>query len=238
MQMDEGLDTGDVAMTRALPIGPDMTAGELHDALAPLGADLMAAALDGLARGALSSTPQPEAGVTYAEKIDKAETRIDWSKPGARCTTTSAACRRFPAPGSNWDGVRVKVRAFDARRGQRRRPASLLDDRLTIACGDGAVRLVEVAARRQAADAGRRIHARHADRAGHATDMTPSPQVAIRDERPERCGGRPIRDRRCVRRSGGRPISSRGCAPPAIWCWRWWRSRTTRSSAISPGRAS
>src|SRR5581483_3040088 len=81
MKMDEGLDTGAMAMSDRIAIGPDMTAGELHDALARLGADLMTRALAALARGSLTLTPQPEQGVTYAEKIANAEARIDWSKP-------------------------------------------------------------------------------------------------------------------------------------------------------------
>src|SRR5215831_18220061 len=80
MKMDEGLDTGPIAMAERVPIPPDMTAGELHDALAPLGADLMVRALGGLERGALQLTRQAETGVTTAPKIDKAETRIDWTR--------------------------------------------------------------------------------------------------------------------------------------------------------------
>src|SRR6185503_13590570 len=81
MRMEEGLDTGPIAMAERVPIGADMTAGELHDALAPLGADLMVRALGALERGTLQFTPQPQQGVTYAAKIDKGETRIDWGKP-------------------------------------------------------------------------------------------------------------------------------------------------------------
>jgi methionyl-tRNA formyltransferase len=81
MQMEEGLDTGPMAMAARVAIGPDMTAGELHDELAKVGADLMVHALDVLEHGALPLTPQPEEGVTYAAKIDKNETRIDWTKP-------------------------------------------------------------------------------------------------------------------------------------------------------------
>ena len=100
MQMDEGLDTGAMAMAERVAIAADMTAGDLHDALARLGADLMLRALAAAERGSLALTPQGEAGVSYAAKIAKDETRIAWDKPWARCTTTSAACRRFPAPGS------------------------------------------------------------------------------------------------------------------------------------------
>src|SRR5713226_2845974 len=81
MKMDEGLDTGPIAMAERVPIAPDATAGDLHDQLARLGADLMVRALGALERGSLTLTPQPEAGVTYARKLDKDETRIDWTRP-------------------------------------------------------------------------------------------------------------------------------------------------------------
>ena len=83
MRMEEGLDTGPVAMSERLAIGPDVTAGDLTPRLAALGADLMVRALAALSRGVLAFTPQAEAGVTYAKKIDKAETRIDWTRPAA-----------------------------------------------------------------------------------------------------------------------------------------------------------
>src|SRR5437899_4214178 len=79
MKMDEGLDTGPMALIERMPIGAAMTAGELHDAMAPSGAKLMARAISELEQGRLTFTPQPEEGVTYAAKIDKAETRIDWA---------------------------------------------------------------------------------------------------------------------------------------------------------------
>src|SRR6185369_17293613 len=81
MKMAEGLDTGDVALEERLPIGADETAGELHDRLAALGARMMPVGLGALERGLLQLTPQPTAGVTYAAKIDKGETRIDWGRP-------------------------------------------------------------------------------------------------------------------------------------------------------------
>src|SRR4051812_33297432 len=81
MRMEEGLDTGPVALADRLPIGADATAGDLHDELARRGADLMMRALGALERGSLVLTPQPAEGVTYAHKIDRAETRIDWSRP-------------------------------------------------------------------------------------------------------------------------------------------------------------
>jgi methionyl-tRNA formyltransferase len=144
MQMDEGLDTGAIALIERLPIGPDMTAGDLHDALSRLGADAMLRALAALERGSLSVTPQPADGVTYAEKIAKSETRIDWSRPWQE--VHNHICGLSPFPGA-WfeltDGMRVKVRrSTQGESGGT--PGTVLDDRLTIACGDGAVRLVEV----------------------------------------------------------------------------------------------
>jgi methionyl-tRNA formyltransferase len=81
MRMEAGLDTGPVCLAERVAVGPDMTAGELHDLLSPRGADLMVRALAALERGTLTLTAQPEAGITYATKISKDETRIDWSKP-------------------------------------------------------------------------------------------------------------------------------------------------------------
>src|SRR4249920_948548 len=81
MKMDAGLDTGDVAMAEHLAITDAMTAADLHNALAPLGSDLMVRAMGALERGKLQLTRQSDQGVTYAAKIDKAEARIDWHKP-------------------------------------------------------------------------------------------------------------------------------------------------------------
>jgi methionyl-tRNA formyltransferase len=144
MQMDEGLDTGEVAMAERVTIGPDTTAGELHDALARLGADLMVRALAALERGTLQFTPQPQAGVSYAHKIGKGETRIEWSKPWR--TVHNHIRGLSPFPGA-WfelpDGTRV--RALRSMHGEGSgAPGMVLDDRLTIACGDGAVRLTQV----------------------------------------------------------------------------------------------
>ena len=143
MQMDEGLDTGAMAMIERTPIPSDMTAGELHDALSPLGADLMLRALAAAERGSLSLTPQPADGVTYAEKISKAETRIDWSKPWEQVHNHIRGLSPFPGAWFELDGVRVK--ALRSTRGEGSgAPGTALDDKLTIACGDGAVRLVQV----------------------------------------------------------------------------------------------
>jgi methionyl-tRNA formyltransferase len=158
MRMDEGLDTGAMAMREPLPILPDMTAGELHDALAELGARLMPVALAAAERGALSLTPQPEAGVTYAEKISKSETRIDWTKPAGEVHNHCRGLSPFPGAWFELDGVRVKALRTTIGEGQtskNAKPGTALDDRLTIACGDGAVRLVQVQrAGKQPMDAG------------------------------------------------------------------------------------
>jgi methionyl-tRNA formyltransferase len=143
MQMDEGLDTGAIAMAERVPIAPDMTAGDLHDALARLGADLMLRALAALERGTLTLTPQPAQGVTYAAKIGKDETRIDWSKPWKDVHNHIRGLSPFPGAWFDISGVRVK--ALRSTQGESKGPpGTVLDDKLTIACGDGAVRLTQL----------------------------------------------------------------------------------------------
>jgi methionyl-tRNA formyltransferase len=147
MKMDEGLDTGAMAMAERLPIAPDMTAGELHDALAVLGADLMLRALGALERSSLALMPQPEAGVTYAAKIDKGETRVDWSKPAAEVHNHIRGLSPFPGAWCELPGeagsVRVKLLRTTRADGAGP-PGTMLDNQLTIACGDGAVRILEL----------------------------------------------------------------------------------------------
>jgi len=148
MKMDQGLDTGAMAMVERVPIGSDMTAGELHDTLAPLGADLMLRALGALERGALVLTPQPADGVTYAAKIDKNETRIDWSRPAAAVHDHIRGLSPFPGawcefPADAGPPVRVKVLRTTRADGAGA-PGTVLDGRLTIACGESAVRILEL----------------------------------------------------------------------------------------------
>jgi methionyl-tRNA formyltransferase len=148
MKMDEGLDTGPIAMAERMVIPPDATAGDLHDALARLGADLMARALAALERGSLTLTPQSDVGVTYAHKIGADETRIDWSRPWQEVHNH---CRGLsPHPGA-WFEVptgadrMTRVKVLRTTRGEGAGvPGTVLDDRLTIACGEGAVRIVEL----------------------------------------------------------------------------------------------
>ena len=140
MQMDAGLDTGPVLMAERLAIGPDMNAGELHDALSPLGADLIVRTMAALERGAIAAQPQPETGATYAAKISKEETRLDWTRDAA--TLRNQVRGLSPAPGA-WteiNGERVKVLKAALAEGAGA-PGTVLDDRLTIACGTGALRL-------------------------------------------------------------------------------------------------
>ncbi len=143
MKMDEGLDTGAMAMADRIPIGADMTAGELHGALSRLGADLMLRTLAAAERGSLSLTPQPAAGVTYAEKISKNETRIDWTKPWKHVHDHIRGLSPFPGAWFEFDGVRVKVLRSAKGEGAGA-PGTVLGKKLTIACGDGAVQLVQV----------------------------------------------------------------------------------------------
>src|SRR6202012_55575 len=131
MKMDAGLDTGDVAMAERLAITDAMTAADLHDALAPLGARLMVRAIGALERGKLQLTPQSEEGVTYAAKIDKAEARIDWDKPARDVLRHIHGLSPFPGAWCELpiDGepVRVKILRGEIAAGSGA-PGELLDD--------------------------------------------------------------------------------------------------------------
>src|SRR5579871_3012029 len=147
MKMDVGLDTGDVAMAERLSITDAMTASDLHDKLAPLGADLMVRAMGALERGGLQLVKQSEEGVTYAAKIDKAEARIDWVKPAREVLRHIHGLSPFPGAWSEiadgGEAARVKVLRCELAKGSGA-PGSVLDEQLTIACGDGAIRIVEL----------------------------------------------------------------------------------------------
>jgi methionyl-tRNA formyltransferase len=144
MKMDEGLDTGAIAMAERMPVGDDATTGELHDQLARLGADLMLRALAALEKGQLQLRPQAAEGVTYANKIDKSETRIDWAKPWNEVHNHCRGLSPFPGAWCELAGAgRVKILRTTKGAGSGP-PGQVLDDKLTIACGSGAVRLVEL----------------------------------------------------------------------------------------------
>lgn len=147
MKMDAGLDTGDVAMAERLQITDAMTAQDLHDALAPLGADLMVRAMGALSRGGLQLTRQSEEGVTYASKIDKAEARIDWTKSAHEVLRHIHGLSPFPGAwfeiAVDGEPVRIKVLRCELAKGSGA-PGDVLDDRLTIACGAGAIRILDL----------------------------------------------------------------------------------------------
>jgi methionyl-tRNA formyltransferase len=144
MKMEAGLDTGPVATMARIAIDADATAGDLHDQLATLGAGLMVGALAALERRELHLVPQSSDGVTYANKIEKTETRIDWTKPWNK---VHDHCRGLsPFPGAwfeNASAGRIKVLRTTTGSGAGE-PGRVLDDALTVACGDGAIRLLEL----------------------------------------------------------------------------------------------
>jgi methionyl-tRNA formyltransferase len=146
MKMDEGLDTGPIVRTKSVAIARNMTAGELHDVLARIGATRMPIALRTAERGKASPTPQLNQDVTYAEKISKNETRIDWTKSWDDVHNHIRGLSPFP--GAWFEIARIRIKALGSKRGRRGKkraaPGTVLDDRLTIACGDGAVRLMQV----------------------------------------------------------------------------------------------
>jgi methionyl-tRNA formyltransferase len=143
MRMEAGLDTGPVAMSEHVPIGADTTAGELSDHLARLGADLMVRALAALSRGVLNFTPQAEEGATYARKLDKNETRIDWTKPAREIHNHIRGLSPDPGAWFELGADRVKALRSTLVSGSGN-PGTVLDTNLTIACGDGAVRLLNL----------------------------------------------------------------------------------------------
>ncbi len=145
MQMTEGLDCGPILLQRRLPVAATATGGELHDALAALGGTAVAAALDRLDR--LVPQPQPEESATWARRIDKAEARIDWSQPAAWIERTVRAFD--PAPGAFLEagGERIRVLRAEVDDAAGTPPAAsgtVLDGRLTVACGAGTLRPVLV----------------------------------------------------------------------------------------------
>ncbi|WJR68309.1 methionyl-tRNA formyltransferase [Neorhizobium sp. CSC1952] len=147
MRMEKGLDTGPVALTREVEIGENMTAGELHDKLMQVGARAMAEAMDKLEADDLPLTPQPEEGVLYAAKIDKGETRVDFLKPARDVHNHIRGLSPFPGA---WfeveiNGRQERVKVLSSELGEGSGEAGkVLDDALTVACGEGAVRLLKL----------------------------------------------------------------------------------------------
>jgi methionyl-tRNA formyltransferase len=143
MQMDEGLDTGAILLQESLPLSPGADAGALHDALAALGARLIVTALSLLPAGRLTAEPQSAAGVTYAAKIGKDEARLDWRRPASDVERAVRAFAPAPAAWFEHAGERFKVLAGCLAEGGGP-PGLVLDDRLTVACGTGALRLLKI----------------------------------------------------------------------------------------------
>jgi methionyl-tRNA formyltransferase len=147
MKMDAGLDTGDVAMAERLAISESMTAADLHDALAPLGADLMVRAMGALDRGSLRLSRQSEDGVTYAAKIEKAEARIDWKRPAREVLRHIHGLSPFPGAwceiAGDGEPARIKILRCELAKGSGL-PGDVLDDNLAVACADGAIRILEL----------------------------------------------------------------------------------------------
>ena len=147
MQMERGLDTGPVCLSRTIPITPDTTAGALHDALSAAGAALMVEALAMLEAGTLKAMPQAVDGVTYAAKIEKAEAKIDFNRTASDVFAHIHGLSPFPGAwfevqhAGKAERIKVLRAAVAAGAGQ---PGTFLDEHLTIACASGAVRLVEV----------------------------------------------------------------------------------------------
>ena len=147
MRIEQGLDTGAICLAERTPIWPVETAGELHDRMATLGAELMVKALGDLANGSLACWPQHEQGVTYAAKIEPGETRIDWSRPARDVHNLIRGLS--PHPGAwfeiDLNGKRERVTALRSTLAEGKgKPGTVLDDQLTIACGKGSVRLLQV----------------------------------------------------------------------------------------------
>jgi methionyl-tRNA formyltransferase len=147
MKMDAGLDTGDIAMAERMPLTDAMTAADVHDALARLGGDLMVRALGALERGKLQLTKQSDNGVTYASKIDKAEARIDWRKPARAVVRHIHGLSPFPGAWGEVpiDGEKLRVKILRcAMADGSGPPGEVLDDCLKVACGEDAIRIIEL----------------------------------------------------------------------------------------------
>lgn len=144
MQMDEGLDTGDMLLVERYPIAPGTTAGMLHDHLAKKAGPLVIRALEGLKDKNLQSVRQPTDMVTYAKKISKSESLIDWSRPAEVLLHHILGLNPSPGATLTFNGELIKVFSASVEQGGERAPGTVLDDRLLIQCGSGALRLTQL----------------------------------------------------------------------------------------------
>jgi methionyl-tRNA formyltransferase len=143
MQMDSGLDTGPMLMQRAIPIAEDDDAGTLHDKLAALGAQMIVAALDAVRRGALSATPQPASGVSYAHKLSKSDSMLDWSRPALALACQVRGLRPMPGAVSTLGMEPIKIWDASAVEGSGD-PGQVIavgPEGITVACGQGALQI-------------------------------------------------------------------------------------------------
>jgi methionyl-tRNA formyltransferase len=142
MQMDEGLDTGPVLQQRAVPIAADDDAGSLHDKLAELGAEMIVDTLARIESGTARAEPQPQAGVTYARKIEKPDTLLDWSRPATELERAVRAFRPAPGASTTLEGEPIKI--WRARVAGDRLPPGVPTSDLVVGCGEGALAVEEL----------------------------------------------------------------------------------------------
>ena len=145
MRMDGGVDTGPIVIAERVPITAEATAAGLGDTLSGMGGRLIVAALDGLSGGALRPAPQPAAGVTHARRLDRDEGRLDWRRPAADLERAVRALNPWPGTWFRHGGERIKVLAAAVvETPAAAAPGTVVDGRLTVACGSGALRLLRV----------------------------------------------------------------------------------------------
>jgi methionyl-tRNA formyltransferase len=145
MQMDEGLDTGAVLCSEAIGLGPAVTCEEVHDRLAVLGGRMIVYALNGLEAGILAATPQPADGATYAAKLTREEGRLDWNEPARALERRVRAFTPWPGAWFEHAGTRIKVLEAQVMGDVvGSEPGQVVDDRLTVDCGEGTLRLLRV----------------------------------------------------------------------------------------------
>ena len=156
MQIDEGLDTGAILGAEEIDIGPGATSGALHDRLAALGAGLVVGVLDGLAAGEITPRPQAGEGACYAAKLTRAEGRMDWREPAVALERKVRALTPWPGAWFELEGTRIKVlEAEVVAAAPGAAPGEVLDERLTVACGAGGLRILSLQREgRRAQDAG------------------------------------------------------------------------------------
>lgn len=144
MQMDEGLDTGAMLAKKSIPITEKTTASSLHDAMSILGSELLLETIEPYIQGKIKPNIQSEEGVTYADKLSKAESLLNWSEPAEVLDRRIRALTPWPGVYFEYNGMQFKVNEAKVIQGVKGNPGQILDDNLTIACGENALRLLQV----------------------------------------------------------------------------------------------